>query len=236
MKQTAVRAVWERGSETIRRGVVLAYLRVTDRNRRAEVRFVEGLPFLSLPSVFPPDSFTTALVLRSRHRLEGRRVLEVGCGAGALAVLAAGIASSVVAADVSAEAIQNTTLNIAWHKAQNVEVVESDLFEHIHGVFDTIVFNAPFFPGRASSAKERMWLGDNGRILERFLRDAPSHLAPDGEIWLTHSSVADESSFRAALDGAGWSWTVMDSRDILIETFKLYRAVRHVDAAEGGRG
>ncbi len=236
MKDTAVRARWGRGSEVVRRALVLAYLRLSEKNRRADVRLVEGMPFLSLPSVFPPDSFTTALVLRNRRRLEGRRVLEVGCGAGALAVLVADIAHSVVAADVSAEAVQNTRLNMAWHDVRNVEVVQSDLFEHIQGVFDTIVFNAPFFPGRAASASERMWLGDNGQILARFLRDASEHLAADGEVWLTHSSVADEASFRAALDSAGWAWTVIDSRNILIETFKLYRATRPAGVTEARHG
>jgi release factor glutamine methyltransferase len=232
MRHTTVRAEWRRGSEAFRRALVLGYLRFTERNRAADVRVVAGVPFLCLPSVFPPDSFTTALVLRNVEKLRGQRVLEIGCGAGAFAVFAARCAQSVVAADVSEEAVQNTRLNLEWHKTLNVEVSQSDLFAQIKGTFDTIVFNAPFFPGKAANANERMWLSDNGQILQRFLRDAPQHLAPDGRVWLTHSSVADELGFRAALDDAGWTWSVMDERDIFIETFKLYRAT---PMAKGGK-
>lgn len=217
--------MWTDRSERLRRALVVGYLRYTDQQRHAKVAHVAGLPLLVLPGVFAPDSYTTQLVLRNRERLRGRRVLDIGCGASALGVLSAGVVQSLTAADVSAQAVLNSQLNLKWHGIESVSVVQSDLFEHIVGRFDTIVFNAPFFPGVARNDADRKWLGDDGLILRRFLAEAPAHLAVGGEIWLTHSDVADEIAFRRALTGGGFTWTLLDQRSIFIETFKLYRVV-----------
>lgn len=225
-----VRGALARTSELIRRALVVGYLRRTDRQRAARVVMVEGTPLLTLPQVFPPNSFTTSLVLRNREQLRGLDVLDVGCGAGALEVLTAGLVKSLHATDVSAEAVRTTRLNLAWHEVKHVQVMQSDLLENVQGDFDVIVFNAPFFPGKAQNAAEQQWLGDNGKILERFLQTAPQYLRPRGEIWLTHADIADEPGFHAAMRKADFTWTVMDSRSILIETFKLYRLTRAAEA------
>ena len=47
-------------------------------------------------------------------------------------------------------------------------------------------------------------------------------LRPGGEVWLTHSSIADEASFLSAIRDAGFSWSVIDRHPIVVETFKLY--------------
>ena len=215
--------------EQFRLRVVLAYLRFGDRRRRADIRTVAGRAFLCLPEVFPPDSFTTSLVIRNLHQVGRRRVLELGCGCGAFAVLAAETALSVVAADISPEAVRNTELNAVWHGQAGLKVLQSDLFAGVVGTYDLIVFNAPFFPGRATTTSESMWFSEDGRIISRFLKEAPVHLAPGGEVWLTHSSIANEVGFLAAIRSAGWVCELIDSRDILIETFNLYRLTRATD-------
>ena len=224
MPAFASRAV-QRIPASVRLSLVVGYLRWTERRRVAAVHTVEQLPLLCLPGVFPPDSFTTRLVLRNRLKLKGKTVLDLGCGAGALSVFLATSGVDVRAADVSAEAVRNARLNLEWHGVPQVPVVESDLFSAVTGRFDTIVFNAPFFPGKARTPAEQMWLGEGGKVLERFVKEAGSRLLPGGEVWLTHSSIADEPGLHALLTAHGWSWTLIDSHDIWIETFKLYRLV-----------
>lgn len=228
----------------VRLALVTFYLRLRDRRQRATIVEVEGLPLLALPGVFPPDSFTTGLVLRNRHRLAGRDVLDMGCGAGALAVLSSGHVRSMAITDVNADATRCARLNLAWHGVEGVRVSTGDLFDGVEGTFDTIVFNAPFFPGTPLRESERNWRGGgSGPLLERFLHDVPAHLRPGGEIWLTHADIADEPGFRGILGRAGYSWSIQDELDIWIERFKLYRVLpgpeanppeAHSNAACGG--
>lgn len=232
----SLKKLWRHRSEELRRAAVIGYLRLTDRHPQPRVAWVDGTPLLVLPGVFAPDSFTTRLVVSQRQLLQGKRVLDMGCGAGALAVLSAGIARTVTACDIGEAAVRNAQLNAQWHAVPHVTVVQSDLFTCVQGQFDTIVFNAPFFPGKARTAGDERWLGGDGALLRRFLAQAPRHLYPGGEIWLTHSSIADEAALFAALGDAGMRWQVMARRDIWIETFKLYRVYQERSAAEAAHG
>jgi len=225
LNRQAMRQHWQRRSELLRRQLVVFWLRATDRPHPAQVVMVDGQPLLHLPKVFSPQSFTTALVLRNRQRLQGQRVLEVGCGAGALATLAGPLTRTFVATDISPEAVHNTRLNAQWHGASQVTVLQADVLSGVAGTFDLVVFNAPFFPGRARNEADRKWLGDDGRVLTAFLGDVRRVLAQGGKIWLTHSDVADETAFFALLRQHDMNWRQIDARDIWIETFKLYEVV-----------
>jgi HemK-related putative methylase len=208
--------------EPLRRRLVVGYLRLRDRLARDRMTVVNDRKLLSLRGVFAPDSFTTNLLARNVDRLRGKSVLELGCGAGALAVLSHGIAASYRCADISELAVHNTRLNLQLHHIDDVPVFVADLFNGLPDRADVILFNAPFFPGEASSEADRKFLGGS-ELLQRFLREAPTHLRPGGEIWLTHSDIADEPGFLRALDQAGFAWEVIDRDAIWIETFKLYR-------------
>jgi SAM-dependent methyltransferase len=73
-------------------------------------------------------------------RLDGKRVLDVGCGAGLLSLCAALRGAHVVGGDVHAAALDFARRNTA---GLPVEIVESDLFASVTGSFDLILFNAP---------------------------------------------------------------------------------------------
>jgi SAM-dependent methyltransferase len=76
------------------------------------------------------------------ERLDGRRVLDVGCGAGLLSLVAARRGARVVGGDVHREALAHARRNAAL-AGLDISFVESDLFANVSGDFDLIVFNAP---------------------------------------------------------------------------------------------
>jgi release factor glutamine methyltransferase len=110
----------------------------------------DGLDLVVLPGVFHPGLFvSTGLMAEhvSSLDLRGRTFLELGAGSGRVALIAARKGAVVTASDVSAAAIENTTINASRNRLP-VNVVRSDLFEALPQHFDVIVINPPYYPPR----------------------------------------------------------------------------------------
>lgn len=131
-------------------------------------------------------------------------VLDMGCGSGVCALLAARTlpGASVVATDHLPEAVASTRLNIRRFEADcliepgRVSAAEpGDLYETLGGHrFDLIIFNAPWVSAPARNRMETA-LNDAGqRTVGRFLTGAPAHLKPGGSVIL---GFADHSGPKA---------------------------------------
>jgi Methylase of polypeptide chain release factors len=145
----------------------------------------QGLTLRVDQQVFSPTSTPSTLLL-ARHLVvhRGDRVLDVGTGTGALALLAAQRTSStVLATDVSSDAVECARQNIKEARAA-VEARQSDLFETIGGNerFTLIIFNPPFADAEPRAMLERSVFDYRHATLDRFLREAPLYLASEGRI------------------------------------------------------
>ncbi len=108
-------------------------------------------------------------------------VLDLGCGAGLLALQAAGFATSVVAADINPRAAAFVRFNAALAGKTNVEAVAGDRFAPVQGrTFDLIIANPPY----VISPESRFTFRDSGMKLDAFCRSlaekAGTHLNPGG--------------------------------------------------------
>lgn len=111
----------------------------------------------------------------------GRRVLDVGTGTGVLAKLAFEKGTEeVFAVDINPVAVEEAQRNVPRAK-----VILSDLFEKVEGVFDTIIFAAPWSEGEILKPLDYA-LYDCG-ITERFFREVKNYLAKNGSIWVQYS-------------------------------------------------
>lgn len=92
----------------------------------------------------------SALLLNRIQTCKKRRVLDLGCGSGILALgaLAKG-ADSVVATDVSAMAVDAARKNLP--KDERVTVIESYIGDSLDERFDMIVTNPPFHEGKGTT-------------------------------------------------------------------------------------
>ena len=137
-------------------------------------------------------------------------ILEVGVGSGAVLLsLAKRLGDGVfVGVDISDLAVKTARSN-AVRNGLNVDIRKSDLFDAVAGErFDPIFFNAPLYDREPRSAVEEHMLCDpGGRILERFVREAPRHLKPGGAAFVTASNIGlvaplDDPTVSIALKGA----------------------------------
>jgi len=166
-----------------------------------------------------PETEHVVEEMLAKLRALGRapRVLDVGTGCGALAVtFAAEIESaSVVATDVSADALDVARRNACEHNvASRVEFLQSDVAEDVDAVpFDCVVANLPYIPTAEIPLppdpvgfEPRLALdgGSDGLVLyRRLIPRLPTLLAPGGTAILEAAppTIAQLAALVRAADG-----------------------------------
>ena len=148
-----------------------------------------------------------------RHLLfkPGERVLELGCGAGLAAILAARAGCSVVATDVLPEAVECARENAVLNGvADRIEVRLGDCYDPVAGLtFDLICTNPPQMPTPPGRDREDpVAAADNGgvdgwEILDLAIQGAPRHLAPGGRLIFTIFAFLGQKAAMSKLEAAG---------------------------------
>jgi SAM-dependent methyltransferase len=132
----------------------------------------------------PPLNAVTALLGRaSIPRRPVEKALDLGCGAGALALSLAASARRVVATDVNPRALAWARFNARFNGVAGVDFRLGDLFEPVReDRFDLVVAQPPFVARRADAEPSTFAHGgDRGDELAlRALSGAASRLTPEG--------------------------------------------------------
>ena len=108
--------------------------------------------FTTAASVFSKKRVDTGtrLLIETMILPEQGRILDVGCGYGAVGIVAASLnpASKVTMTDVNMRAVRLTQENIAKNKVANAEVRSGYIYEPVEGIrFDCILSNPPVSAG-----------------------------------------------------------------------------------------
>ncbi|NLE65767.1 MAG: methyltransferase, partial [Elusimicrobia bacterium] len=170
---------------------------------------------------------------------DGDRVLEIGTGIeGALArVLLDGIGERPVRfllTDIDPVALDGAR-GVLGSDAR-VEFVQSDLFEAQEfqegRTFNVILWNPPWYgESRAGKRNDAAYLDENYRTLRRFLKQAPSHLAPGGKIFLIFPRELSEVLW-AESERLGFEINEADHYATEQYHIALYEIAPDLDAAE----
>jgi 16S rRNA (guanine1207-N2)-methyltransferase len=142
---------------------------------------MRGLSFVvsSRPGVFSWDHAdeATALLAHEMHVAPGESVLDLGCGAGALGVVAAKLSGSghVTLVDSDTEAVRSAQRTVEAAGLTNCTVLPSDVASAVlDQQFDVVVTNPPFHVGKATDL----------RVPHQFIEDAWQLLRPGGRLYL----------------------------------------------------
>jgi 16S rRNA (guanine1207-N2)-methyltransferase len=148
---------------------------------REEFATLRGMPITiySRPGVFSWEHPDEATALLAEHMVvkAGESVLDLGCGAGGLGVVAAKLSNGgrVRLVDADIEAVRSSRGTIEVSRVKNCSVVVSDVASAvIDERFDVVVSNPPFHVGKAT----------NLELPRQFIQDSWEVLQPGGRLYL----------------------------------------------------
>lgn len=193
------------------------------------------------PEVYVPsdDTFLLARAVAAElsDRPPGQRMLEVGCGAGLVALVAAAAGADVTATDLNPHAVA-----LARHNAQQnglrVTLRECDLLAGLDGPFDVVAFNPPYLPtapdevvpGPLNLAFDG-GLDGNGTVL-RFAAQVGALAHRPQAVLVVHSSLSDTAPLAHAMARLGYGSDVVVEESHFFERLSV-RRFQHGAAAGG---
>jgi methylase of polypeptide subunit release factors len=128
-------------------------------------------------------SVSPSTTLASTHtpRAPARSALDVGCGQGLQALLAARHCDRVVATDFNARALWMTSLNARLNEIDNIETREGSFLEPVEGErFDLVVINPPYVISPTARFLYRDGGFEGDGLSRKLLADLPGHLEDGG--------------------------------------------------------
>ena len=180
--------------------------------------------------MYPPRE-DTYLLLPFAEVPPRTRLLEVGTGAGLVALAAARCGARVVATDRNPHALHALR---ARARAEGVDLalVRTDLARGL-GRFDRVLCNPPYLPTRPDERDPNRWQNlaldggpDGCRVTARLFDELPDHLAAAGEAFVVVSSLQDAGTLeriRATWTVRGGTTEVAVSRDLEGERLEVWR-------------
>jgi methylase of polypeptide subunit release factors len=177
MEELAALGLVERADGHVRPLVALAVVAglILARDRPDPVTFAVQPDHVL--GVSPPALLLAHLTVRRA----GGRVLDLGCGGGVQALLAARHAEFVVGTDLNPRALRFARFNARLNGVRNVEWREGDLYAPVAGErFDLVVSNPPYVVSPESWLLFRDGGGAGDGICARIVAGLGSHLAEGG--------------------------------------------------------
>ena len=170
-----------------------------------------GLDLVVAKDDYPPGDEAFYQFVRAEVRPDDK-VLDMGCGSGIVALLAAQSSSHVVAVDINPAAVECARANAHRNSLQSrITCHRSDVFSAVRESFDLVIFNPPYRWFAPRSPLEMATADEGYLALRTFMAQARSHLLPQGRILLSFGSSGDIDYLHSLIDQRGFAKEVVPS-------------------------
>ncbi|CAF3840986.1 unnamed protein product [Rotaria sp. Silwood1] len=189
-------------NQYVRDGHVHAQLNIASTYNEKHIIQLADHEFIVHPNVFNPTVFILSdhvikMWLYLIHITKPESVLEIGSGAGYLAILAAlNGANRVTATDITHDAIENIEANIEkYNLGDRMQAIYGSVFEPFNkdDRFDVIFWDIPFChidkPIEELSALERTVFNPGYVLFEAYFKGVRQHLTDTGRVFLAFSNM-----------------------------------------------
>lgn len=131
------------------------------------------LHFLTDNGVFSKNrvDFGSSLLIKTLPEMEGKEILDMGCGYGPIGLTIAKMNPNcqVHMVDINERAIELALKNKALNNIKNAEIFVSNIYENIHKKYDKIITNPPIRAGK--------------KVVWDITLGAKEYLNEQGEMW-----------------------------------------------------
>ena len=180
----------------------------------------------------PKDYFSSEIFAKFISVLDvlnGKYILDMGCGSGVVSVFAASKGARCLAADVNPLSVEAAEENAKQNGfGDNVKAVQTDLFENIPNdeKFNIIFFNPPYYEKEPKTDFEKAFFTGKGfKVIKDFIEQSKSYLKHDGFIYFITSSDLKLDSFLDMVKAGGFEFKIVKKVNTLFETFYITKAL-----------
>lgn len=172
-------------------------------------------------SIYAPSDDSLLMVdALAQMRLTGKRVLDMGTGSGILGLYCAMLGADVTACDIDQSTVFRVG-EVASMLGVKLRLIVSDLFSSIQGQFDLILFNPPYLPSRGVEDRSVDGGADGTRVIEKFLKQLPSHLARGAQAFLLVSNLNGPAALQ--LRHNNFEFSTVAKRSFFFEQLQVLR-------------
>lgn len=183
------------------------------------------------PGVFHPGLFSSTLFLiKHLHTisLEGKTLLEPGCGTGMISIFAARRGALVTALDINPVAVTNTLENAALNDTP-IRVLQSDLFTRLSPRhFDVVVLNPPYYAKDPKSDADHAWYcGARFEYFQKLFSTLSDYIHEGTEVVMVLTRGCDIARITAIAESNGYRMNLFMEKPVLFDRKNfLFRIVR----------
>ncbi|GAB2831711.1 class I SAM-dependent methyltransferase [Ferruginibacter profundus] len=201
--------------------LLVKYLSKTRTYRYKDIRM--SIP----PEVFHPGFFfSTQLLLQHINRIDvnQKQFLELGCGSGLIAMVAAKKNAIVTATDINTIAIEALKKNCVQNNV-TIKVITSDLFLNVPPQqFDIIAINPPYYKKQPVNAKDHAWLcGENGEYFASLFATLAGYIHADSEVLMILFDGCDMEMIYAMAAKNNFKLTCVYRKKNMLEENIIYK-------------
>lgn len=179
------------------------------------------------PGVFHPHlTISTRQLLDYLNGMDlvDKKLLELGCGCGAVSVFCARKGADVTASDIHQDAVNNAQQNADAYDLK-MDCITSDLFQNLQGrQWDLMVINPPYYPANPKDMPEHAWYcGEEFEYFKELFATAGSHLNPGGSILMILSEDCALGIIMDIAEQGGFSHEIVMEKRVAAEGQFIYK-------------